>query len=179
METERTNKNPTWSFFTIVLAMIVIAAIGSRLIKYHAGSSIGVQAPPLQIDLWITSPPPDLNGRVYVLEFWATWCPPCRQSIPHMIELTNKHKGTVSFIAISTDSSSEPVRKMVQDMDINYYVGMDNGLSQKYSITGVPSAFVIGRDGRIAWKGHPMEPGFEPAIVSALKAPPPNPSSQE
>ena len=172
METEKPKKNSAWPFFILALAIIVAATIGSRLLKYRQAESIGTPAPPVQIDQWITSPPPDLNGQVYVLEFWATWCPPCKQSIPHMIELTNKYKDKVSFVAISTDESPKPVKEMVQIKGINYYVGMNNSMAAKYSITGIPSAFVVGRDGRIAWSGHPMEPGFEHAIVSALNAPP-------
>lgn len=177
METNRTKKNSFFAFLIIVLAIIVLASIGSHFFK----SSIEAQAAPIQIDQWITSPPPsqsDLNGRVYVVEFWATWCPPCVQSIPHLIELANKYKD-VPFITISLDRSSEPVKKIIQSKGINYYVGMDNGLSEKYSVHGIPSAFVIDRNGQIAWRGHSMNPGFETTIVKALNAPPSENSNTE
>jgi thiol-disulfide isomerase/thioredoxin len=172
METKKTNKNMTLSFLAMVLTVVVLAAVGAHLFKNRSGNAvslIGSMAPAIQIDEWITPQPPDLTGRVYVLEFWATWCGPCVQSIPHMIELADKYKDkAVPFIALSVDSSSEPVKKMVRDKGINYYVGMDNGLAKKYSIRGVPSAFIIDRSGRIVWRGHPMSPDFEPAIVNAL-----------
>jgi thiol-disulfide isomerase/thioredoxin len=171
METEKTNKNSVFTLLTIVLAIMVISAIGSHFFKHLHKSFAGTQAPPVQIKQWITSPPPDLNGRVYVLDFWATWCSPCVRSIPHMIELTNKYKD-VAFIAVSLDRSPEPVKTMVQNKGINYHVGMDNGLSEKYSVRSIPSSFVIDRAGRVAWRGHPMEPGFEPAIAKALNTPP-------
>jgi thiol-disulfide isomerase/thioredoxin len=176
METKKANKNPFLSFLVMVVAVVVFAAVGSHLFKSrssNAVSLIGSMAPVIQIDEWITSQPPNLSGRVYILEFWATWCPPCMQSIPHMIELADKYKDkAVPFIALSTDRSSEPVKQMVKDKGINYYVGMDNGLSGKYSVRGIPSAFIIGRSGRVAWQGHPMSPDFETAIVNALNAPP-------
>ncbi len=178
MKTEKTNKNSVFTLFTIALAIIVISAVGSHFFKNFHGNFAGAQAPPVQMDQWITYPPPDLNGRVYVIDFWATWCPPCVRSIPHMIELTNKYKG-VAFIAISLDRSPEPVKTMVQNKGINYYVGMDNGLAEKYSVRSIPTTFVIDRAGRIAWRGHPMEPGFEPAITKALNAPPPANSDVE
>jgi thiol-disulfide isomerase/thioredoxin len=169
METKKTNKNMTLSFLAMVLAVVVFAAVGVHLFKNRSASLIGTMAPAIQIDEWITSPAPDLNGRVYVLEFWATWCPPCVQSIPHMIELADKYKNkAVPFIALSVDRSSEPVKKMVKDKGINYYVGMDKGLSDKYSVRGVPSAFIIGHSGQIVWQGHPMSPDFETALVNAL-----------
>ena len=181
METKKTNKNMTLSFLAMVLAVVVFAAVGAHLFKNRSASLIGTMAPAIQIDEWITPQPPrqsDLNDRVYVLEFWATWCPPCVQSIPHMIELADKYKDkAVPFIALSVDSSSEPVKKMVKSKGINYYVGMDNGLSEKYSVRGIPSAFIIGRSGQVVWQGHPMKSDFEIAIVNALNAPPPKPQT--
>jgi thiol-disulfide isomerase/thioredoxin len=183
MKTPKNNKNSILWFFIIVL-VVVFAAIGTQIFRSRSGNAanlIGTMAPPIQIDEWITPQPPgqsDLNGRVYILEFWATWCPPCVQSIPHMIKLADKYKDkAVSFIALSVDDSSEPVKKMVKSKGINYYVGMDNGLAGKYSVRGVPAAFIIGRSGQVVWQGHPMEPGFETAIVNALNAPPPEPQT--
>src|SRR4030042_351495 len=168
MEPEKANKNPFFSFLAMIIAVVVFAAIAALFYRDPTGGP----PPPIQIEEWITSHPPALTGRVYVLEFWATWCPPCVKSIPHMIELANKYKDKdVSFIGISVDRSSAPVKKMVKDNGITYYVGMDNGLSDKYSIRGVPSAFIIDRSGKIAWKGHPMEPDFETNLVKALNAP--------
>lgn len=171
METEKPNKKPILSFLAMILAVIIFAAIGAHLFKGRGASLVDVNAPPIQPIEWITSPPPNLNDRVYVLEFWATWCPPCIQSIPHMIELADKYKDKAAFIALSVDRSSEPVKKMVKDRNMNYYVGMDNGLSDKYYVRSIPSAFIIGRSGKIVWQGHPMKSDFEPAIVKALNIP--------
>jgi thiol-disulfide isomerase/thioredoxin len=179
METEKLNKNPFWTFLTMVVTVIVFAAVAAYLFKSHSSSLVGAMATPIQLNEWITPQPPDLAGRVYVLEFWATWCPPCVQSIPHMIELANKYMEhpqgkdkAVPFIAISVDSSSVPVKKMVNDKGINYYVGMDNSLSDKYFVSGIPEAFIIGSNGKVVWQGHPMNPDFEPALINALNAPP-------
>jgi thiol-disulfide isomerase/thioredoxin len=173
-----TSKGLTISFLVIVLAIIFFAALAARLFQSRSASLIGTMAPPIHPNEWITSQPPDLNGRVYVLEFWATWCPPCVRSIPHMIELADKYKDkAVPFIAISVDSSSKPVKKMVKDKGINYYVGMNNGLAKTYSFSGIPTAFIIGRSGQVVWQGHPMSPDFETAIVNALNAPLPQPQT--
>ena len=180
METEQANKKPILSFLAMGLAVVVFAAVGAHLFKNRSAGLIGTMAPTIQIDEWITSPAPDLKGRVYVLEFWATWCPPCMQSIPHMIELADKYKDkAVPFIALSVDRSSEPVKTMVKDKGINYYVGMDNGLSEKYSVRGIPSAFIIDRSGMVVWQGHPMSPDFESTLVNALKVTPQAGSSAE
>lgn len=166
----RTNKGSVVIFLIIILVILFLAAL---ILKSSSGGLVGSQAPPMQVTEWITSRPPDLTGRVYVLEFWATWCPPCMQSIPHMIELANKYKNSdVSFISISVDRTSEPVKQMVKSKGMTYYVGMDNGLSEKYSVRGIPSAFIIDRSGKVAWQGHPMQPDFEQALTKALNAQP-------
>ena len=74
------------------------------------------------------------------------------------------------FIALSVDNSSEPVKKIVRDRGINYHVGMDNGLADKYAVRSIPTAFVIDRSGQIVWQGHPRSSDFESAIVKALNA---------
>jgi thiol-disulfide isomerase/thioredoxin len=166
-----TGKDQTISFLVVVLVVIFIVALATRFFQNRSAGLVGTMAPPVQLNEWITSQPPELDDKVYVLEFWATWCGPCVQSIPHMIQLSNKYT-SVPFIAISIDRSSEPVKKMVKSKGITYYVGMDSGLSNKYSVSGVPSAFIVDRSSRIIWQGHPMSPDFEPALASALNAPP-------
>lgn len=173
MEAEKVNKNPFLSFLAMVIAVVVFATVAAHFVKnpFAGAGLVGTTVTPIHLDEWITSQPPDLTGRVYVLEFWATWCPPCVQSIPHMIELANKYKNKdVPFIGVSVDSSSEPVKKMVKESGITYYVGMDNGLSEKFSFGGIPAAFIIDRSGKVAWQGHPMNPDFEPALEEALNA---------
>jgi thiol-disulfide isomerase/thioredoxin len=176
METKKANKKPTLSFFTIAFVIVVFIVIGAQFFKSRSGNAaslVGSKAPAIQIVEWITRQPPDLKGHVYVLDFWATWCPPCVQSIPHMIELTAKYKDrAVLFIAVSVDNSSEPVKKMVRSKGITYHVGMDNGLAEKYSVRSIPSTFIIGRSGQVVWQGHPRQSDFETALVNALNAPP-------
>jgi len=183
MKTKKANKNPTLLFFAIVLVIMVFVAIGSKLFKNRSTGLVGSEAPAIRIDEWITPHPPkqsDLDGRVYVLDFWATWCPPCVQSIPHMIKLTNKYKDkAIPFIALSVDNSSEPVKKMVKSKGINYHVGMDNGLAEKYSVSAIPTAFIISRSGRVVWQGHSMSSDFETAITNALNTSPPAGSGAE
>jgi thiol-disulfide isomerase/thioredoxin len=172
----KSNKGSVIAFLIIILAVLFLVAV---IFRNRSGGLIQSQAPTIQLSEWITSPPPDLTGRVYVLEFWATWCPPCVQSIPHMIELANKYKDKgVPFISVSVDRSSDPVKKMVASRGMTYHIGMDNGLSDKFSVSGIPAAFIIGRSGKIVWQGHPMSSGFEPALIKAINAVPPAPEAK-
>jgi len=106
------------------------------------------------------------DGKFYVVEFWATWCPPCRRSIPHLTELQKafKDKG-VTFIGISNEEDIEKVKAFVAEQGdkMDYRVAMDperkvsKGYMQAYQQRGIPTAFVVDSKGNVAWLGHPME----------------------
>jgi len=117
--------------------------------------------------------------HVYIFEFWATWCPPCRKSIPHLTELQKKYKeNNVVFVGITNEDEST-VRPFVEGMEskMDYRTVLDtNGSAsstfmQAYGIQGIPHAFIIGKDGKISWHGHPMEPEMAPEIEKAVSAP--------
>src|SRR5262249_22804189 len=113
-------------------------------------------------------------GQFYVVEFWATWCGPCRVSIPHLTELQKKYKDKgVSFIGVSIcEQSQDGVEPFVKQMGdkMDYSVALDvvaegqQGNEGKRAQAGmaaadengIPTAFVIRKDGKIAWIGHPM-----------------------
>ena len=132
-------------------------------VTLHMGDS----APALTPSKWVKGDAvakfePD---KIYVIEFWATWCGPCRQSIPHVTELQKKYSD-VTFIGMDCweqepDNVPDFVKKMGDKMD--YRVAMDdtdgnNGKNWLLAAgqEGIPTAFVIGKDSKIAWIGHPM-----------------------
>jgi cytochrome c biogenesis protein CcmG, thiol:disulfide interchange protein DsbE len=95
------------------------------------------------------------NGKVVLLDFWATWCVPCQTEIPHFVEFQNLY-GPKGFqvIGISMDDGPDPVRKFYQDYKMNYPVGMGTtDVATSYGgILGLPVTFLIDRDGKIAAK---------------------------
>jgi len=118
------------------------------------------------VDLSFSKPP----GKVIVLEYWATWCPPCRNSIPHLTQLQKQYPNVI-FIGITNEGKAQAapfVQQMGSQMD--YRVALDpygsaQGYMQKYQMRGIPSAFVIDKKGMIRWKGHPMEGDFASCIA--------------
>lgn len=142
-----------------------------------AQNLVGQDAPPLVIRQWITENPPDVNtlsGRVYVLEFWATWCTPCKQNIPHLIEFNKKYKEKgVQLVALSQDKSVDLVSRFVQDKKISYPVAVDNGTVDRYGIEAYPTIVVINHQGKVVWKGYPWEADFERSVSKAVKDMPP------
>jgi len=126
---------------------------------------------------WIQGGPVNITpGSIYVVELWATWCPPCRKAIPHLSELAKKYKGKVEFTGITNETDTESIRHFVQQMGSNmsYNVGIDSGvytdLLKRYGVKGIPHVFLIDHKGNVAWHGHPMEPEFENKLQSCVNA---------
>lgn len=94
----------------------------------------------------------DYKGKVVLLDFWATWCGPCRIEIPGFVELQDRYRDQgLVVIGVSMDDSVEPVREFYREFEMNYPVVMEDGrISELYGgIIGLPTTFIIGRDGRI------------------------------
>src|SRR5688572_13647493 len=105
--------------------------------KKKAALNVGDKAPALKVERWVKGAPVKSfeKGRVYVVEFWATWCGPCVSSIPHMTELQQKHKGlTVIGVAASERKESTGADRRVNELErwvkakgdqMNYTVGYE------------------------------------------------------
>jgi len=132
---------------------------------------VGDKPPAIQVAHWVKGEPVKSfdKGKVYVVEFWATWCGPCRESIPHLTKLAKKYKDKVTFTGVSVyerpagdlPTVNSFVKTMGDKMD--YHVGADDssGVMGKTWMEaagqdGIPTAFVVGKDTTIAWIGHPM-----------------------
>lgn len=152
----------------------VVAALTLSLGAHAAPLKMGSAAPAIKVAKWIKGTPVAKfeKGKFYVVEFWATWCGPCRTSIPHLTELAKKYKGKVSFTGVSI-SEDDPqyatkvasfVKKMGSSMDYNVAIDtaprsgfMSLNWMDAAGQSGIPTAFIVGKDQKIAWIGHPME----------------------
>jgi cytochrome c biogenesis protein CcmG/thiol:disulfide interchange protein DsbE len=95
------------------------------------------------------------RGKVVLLDFWATWCDPCREEIPHFVQLQDKYGNRgLQIIGVSMDDGPEPVREFAQRFKMNYPVVMGNAKTGELygGVLGLPIAFLITRDGRISAK---------------------------
>lgn len=136
---------------------------------------IGDKAPALTVAKWAKGTPVKTMeaGKVYVVEFWATWCGPCRASIPHISELAKKNP-KVTFIGVNVWETQNPkdnsyfgqVEKFVAEMGdkMSYNVaidGFEGAMAKNWMAAagqrGIPAAFIVDHTGTIAWIGHPME----------------------
>lgn len=94
----------------------------------------------------------DFQGQIVILNFWATWCPPCRYEIPSFITLQEEYADDVTFIGVSLDERGwDAVRPFAEELGINYPIVLDDGrVSSEYGGADVlPTTFLIDREGRI------------------------------
>jgi len=138
---------PLW----ITIALVVAVAIYSAR-KTHS-SGLG-PAPDFKLpllngqELQLSS----FRGKVVLLDFWATWCDPCREETPHLVDLQNRYADRgLQVIGISMDDTPDPVRNFYQQFHVNYPVVMGTAkIGEQYGgVLGLPIAFFIGRDGKI------------------------------
>lgn len=98
----------------------------------------------------------ELRGKVVLLNFWATWCPPCRKEMPSMEALYRAYRDRgLVVLAVSQDqASSQEVKAFADALKLSFPVWHDRDglIGRQYSVPGVPTSYLIGRDGRIAWR---------------------------
>ena len=96
-----------------------------------------------------------LRGKVVLVNFWATWCPPCREEIPDLIALQAKYKDTLQIVGIAQDSGTiEEVRAFAAQRGMNYPTVLSTPEIERLfpGVTALPTTFVLDRDGRLAQK---------------------------
>lgn len=164
---------------TLIVSLCMVALAAGTA---SAELKIGDDAPKLSVKKWVKGDPVDLSkgDKIYVVEFWATWCGPCLRSIPHLSKLQEKHKDDdVVVIGISSaDRSLETVEKFVkaQGDKMAYtvaYESSENPRTSKaymdaFKVRGIPHAFVVDKKGDIVWQGHPMF-GLDEVIEAVIK----------
>ncbi len=135
---------------------------------------LGDEAPAIKVGEWVKGGQSEAlsgdfeKGHVYVVEFWATWCPPCITSIPHLSKLQKEYEDQKVHIIGATrpdpSNTQEAVGSFVREqgdkMAYNVAWDADGSIYDSYMVGaqqgGIPTAFVVDREGELAWLGHPM-----------------------
>ncbi len=148
-----------------LLAVVVLLSV---LATPALAIELGDPAPPLKIAQWVKGEPVELAAgkgkNVYVIEFWATWCKPCRDGIPHLTALQKKYKDQGLVVIGVTDERNPKevapfVQKMGAQMDYTVAYDRDHQTNTAYMAAfgqqGIPHAFIVDKEGRLVWSGHP------------------------
>lgn len=162
-----------WIALPLLAAFVALPALAQEDTKSTKASvtlKAGDKAPALAVEKWVKGKPVEgfEKGKVYVVEFWATWCGPCIQSMPHLSDLQRQYKDKVTIIGVTTKDSRgntlDSVEKMVKEkadgMDYTVAWDKDDVTNKAYMEAakqpGIPTSFVVDAAGKLAWIGHPM-----------------------
>ncbi len=138
--------------------------------------TVGDKATSLHVEKWVNGAPVNpakADGKTtYVIEFWATWCPPCRVTIPLINKLQEGLRDeNVIFVSI-TDESESKLRSFMKTMKMDYHVATDTKrrafASYMRDVSTIPYAFIVDKEGHVAWAGHPLN-GMEESLRRIIK----------
>jgi thiol-disulfide isomerase/thioredoxin len=142
-----------------------------------ARAKLGDAAAPVVAQEWVKGGPVDVkDGKaIYVVEFWATWCGPCRMSIPHLSELQKQYKDKGVVVVGVSNEDPATVKPFVSKMgaQMDYTVICDDALTttmgymEAYGLNTIPTAFLVSKDGHVVWHGHPMA-GLDRAVADLV-----------
>lgn len=141
--------------FLTSYSLTTVAQEGKRL---WAKSFIGEKAPELVVETWLSAIP-KTEGKFILLDFWATWCGPCRKVIPELNAYQKKFKDDLVVIGLS----DEVVTKLKPfNSQIQYYHATDTQrrLKKIYQVKGIPHTVLIDPDGIVKWEGYPLLNGY-------------------
>lgn len=169
----------TW--FSLFCLGMLLNSVGCSSISVDSGNgdgdrlAVGSEAPPLVLKEFLQGDPVDAiePGQIYVIEFWGTWCKPCRENMPHLAKLQARYGERVKIIGVSSESRSEvkqfldtehPLdvgKTMGQVADYRIAIDEQDQTTQNYmgaaGVSAIPCAFLIDRESKISWIGHPAD----------------------
>jgi thiol-disulfide isomerase/thioredoxin len=167
MQTETTVKRT--SLLGAGLAMFVTLSASS------ASIAPGAPAPAFQLhsaastDLSLS----DLKGQVVLINFWASWCGPCRQEMPVLEQLYKKYKGAgFTLLGVNVEPKSADAEGFLKATPVSFPIlfDPDSKVSRLYEVSGMPSTVILDRTGKVRYIHHGYKPGEESEYLDQIRA---------
>lgn len=154
----------------ILVAAAVLGVLSGNLVPWGGGGA-GAPAPSFTgtslegetIEL------ADLRGQVVVVDFWATWCPPCVEKLPEMVAMAEEYADEgVQFLGVSADKSESDLRRFLDRNRVNFPIIFEGAspILNTYGVSAIPTVVVIDREGNTIHRSHGT--GVRDAIERAL-----------
>jgi len=153
-------RRAVWCLMLLLSAMLIVSGCSKKKQESGGAGAVGGNKPAPEITVTSMKNVPlklsSLKGKVVLLNFWATWCPPCRDEIPSMMKLNSAMAGKAfEMVSVSIDAGGVPdIEAYFKESGYSLPTYTDlNGDAQKvYGITGVPESFIIDKNGMIVKK---------------------------
>jgi peroxiredoxin len=115
----------------------------------------------------------ELRGEVVLINFWASWCGPCRQEMPILSELHDKFKDMgFTVLGVNVEENSAEARRLLKDMPVSFPVLFDNNstVSKQYDVVAMPSTVLVDRDGNMRYLHKGYKPGEEDIYLEKVRS---------
>jgi len=115
----------------------------------------------------------DLKGQVVMINFWASWCGPCRQEMPLLEQIHRKYEPLgFTLLGVNVEENSADGQAFLKDRPVSFPVLYDpeNGVSQLYDVVAMPSTVLIDRRGNVRYLHHGYKPGYENEYMDQIRA---------
>jgi peroxiredoxin len=148
------------------LTVLILAG----LMLVACGQAVAAKQPPMAPDFTLKSREgvniklSELRGQVVMVNFWASWCGPCRQEMPLLQQLYDRYQSLgFSLLGVNVDEDKTAADKMLSDIPVSFPILYDSRsqVSKEYQVKAMPSTFIVDRDGRIRYLHKGYKPGYE------------------
>ncbi len=158
---------PFGTIIAYALVLGLLGLVGWRLVKVNSGQVDSGMAPDFTITSFEgeTITLSELRGQVVIINFWVSWCPPCREEAPYLEATWRKYKDQgVVFIGVDYADAVSKALAYIDEFDITYFNGPDVGtrISQMYNMDGVPETYYVAKNGEL--RGVKIGPLYPPEL---------------
>ncbi|WP_443936814.1 TlpA family protein disulfide reductase [Pedobacter sp. MW01-1-1] len=128
--------------------------------KLWAKSILNQAAPELVVEKWL-SEQPNTKGKFILIDFWATWCEPCKKFIPALNDFQKKYADQLVVIGLSTETEEKVTAMKTPEIAYSEAIDTQGRLNKQLEILGIPHAILIDPKGVVRWEGFPLLTGYE------------------
>jgi cytochrome c biogenesis protein CcmG/thiol:disulfide interchange protein DsbE len=169
---EKSRRAGLGSFLSYAMVLGVLGLLGWGLIKVNSGQRDSGMAPDFTLTSFDgeTVTLSELRGQVVIINFWASWCPPCREEAPYLEATWRKYKDKgVIFIGVDYVDTEKEALAYIDEFDITYFNGPDVGtrIAQDYRMAGVPETYYVAKNGEL--RGAKIGPLFPPELDQKIE----------